>query len=536
VRVLTDDDLEAVRRHWVGGRAPRPLPGHGGAITALSFSANGNLLLSAGLDGVVVLRQADTDKEIKRFTSGKGAVYGAALAPNGKVVASAGADGRVRLWDAITGRPLHRLAGHGKGALCVAFSPDGKVVASGGGDGLVRVWSVSDGRPVSKLKALAAKVTSVAFAPDGKSLVVAGLSTRSDPFAGGVVFTAPEQVQLWDLKDDRAHKLGVQGSQVAFTPDGSGLIVSGRFTVIGRNPGGPAFIQVGEESICNVTRIAWWDLRWGREVRRAERMGGSAVVSADGALVALCNGFEGHYGVMRLATNVIATGPEPGQAVRLWGSTSGQEVLPRALAEATTVALSPDGRLLAWGNEKGGITLWDLAPRDALARYRGRPGPKDLETLWGELGGAPAEAFQATWTLAAARPTGWLAKRVKPVPLTDAKRMKKLIEDLDSDEFEVRDAAARELEKLGTAALPALRRAREAKLSLEAVRRIDALLKAAAGMALPPEEWRRLRVVRVLERIGSPEAVRLLEALAGGEPAALPTREARAALVRLKKR
>ena len=125
-----------------------------------------------------------------------------------------------------------------------------------------------------------------------------------------VVFTAPEQVQLWDLKSDKAHKLGVQGSQVAFTPDGSGLIVSGRFTVIGRNPGGPAFIQVGEESIFNVTRITWWDLSRGREVRRVERMGGSAVVSADGALVASCNGFEVHYGVTRWASNVIATGPE----------------------------------------------------------------------------------------------------------------------------------------------------------------------------------------------------------------------------------
>jgi WD40 repeat protein len=533
VRVRTDAELEAARRPRVGSREPRPLQGHADAVTALLFSADGKLLLSAGLDGAMVLRRADTDKERMRFKDNKG-VFGAALSPDGKLLASAGADGRVRLWSTSNGRPVRQLPGHAKAAFCVAFSPDGKVLASGGGDGLVRLWAVRDGRPVSTFKALPAKVTSLAFAPDGKSLAVAGLSTQSDNFAGGVTFTAPDHAQFWDLEAGKGRKLAVRGSQVAFTPDGFELVVSGRLTLIGRNPGGPAFIQVDEEAIYNATRITWWDLRRDRELRLVERKGGAAVVSADGELAASCNGFEGHYGVMRWGTNVIGAGPEPGQAVCLWDNRSGQELLVGARKEATAVALSPDGRLLAWGDEKGGVTLWDLTPQDALAGYRGGPGPKDLEALWEDLGAEPGKAFQAAWTLAAARPTAWLAKRVRPVPPADRKRAPKLIADLESDRFAVREAATRELEKLGAAAEPALLRAKEGKMSLEAVRRIEGLLNRLARRALPPEELRRLRVVRVLERIGSPEAVRTLEALARGEPAAAATREARAALARLK--
>jgi hypothetical protein len=57
---------------------------------------------------------------------------------------------------------------------------------------------------------------------------------------------------------------------------------------------------------------------------------------------------------------------------------------------------------------------------------------------------------------------------------------------------------------------------------------------AAAVPKRPPASWiRAARAVAVLEHIGSPEACEVLRAIAGGEPDALPTGEARAALERL---
>ncbi len=66
----------------------------------------------------------------------------------------------------------------------------------------------------------------------------------------------------------------------------------------------------------------------------------------------------------------------------------------------------------------------------------------------------------------------------------DAAAVARSIADLDSDSFVVRDGAHRELEKLGYAAAPALRAARNAGLSAEARRRVDQLLSRLSGIDL----------------------------------------------------
>jgi hypothetical protein len=51
------------------------------------------------------------------------------------------------------------------------------------------------------------------------------------------------------------------------------------------------------------------------------------------------------------------------------------------------------------------------------------------------------------------------AKHVKPAPAAEAQRIAALIADLDSEQLKVRDWAAKELEKLGEVAAPALPKA-----------------------------------------------------------------------------
>ena len=121
-----------------------------------------------------------------------------------------------------------------------------------------------------------------------------------------------------------------------------------------------------------------------------------------------------------------------------------------------------------------------------------------------------------------------------PVERAKPERIQQLITDLNSTKYAAREAATRELARLGVEAEPALRRALRDNLSVEAKRRVEALLEGPAPRSVPAGELlRRLRAIHVLEQIGSPEAARILQELAGGAPSARETLDARTADERL---
>src|SRR5262249_25734834 len=110
-----------------------------------------------------------------------------------------------------------------------------------------------------------------------------------------------------------------------------------------------------------------------------------------------------------------------------------------------------------------------------------------------------------------------------------------LIQELDSKTFTARQKAVDELEKLGALAEHFLRTAQTEKPSLEVGRRLEQILDRLRGPVTAPERLRELRAVEALELIGSAEAQKVLEKLAGGAAEAALTQDARAALDRLKK-
>jgi hypothetical protein len=114
--------------------------------------------------------------------------------------------------------------------------------------------------------------------------------------------------------------------------------------------------------------------------------------------------------------------------------------------------------------------------------------------------------------------------------------MKTLIADLDSGRPAARRKAKEALSLLGESALPALQKASAGKLSLEARRQVEEVLKGCNRPASSPQRIRQWRALEVLERVGSHEAQQLLRELAGGAPAAHWTREAQGCLQRLEKK
>jgi hypothetical protein len=96
----------------------------------------------------------------------------------------------------------------------------------------------------------------------------------------------------------------------------------------------------------------------------------------------------------------------------------------------------------------------------------------------------------------------------------------------------VREKAGKELEKLGYLVEPALRKCLSGEPSPEVRRQVELLLERLQGMT-DPQLLRGLRVVEVLEGIGTDEARRLLEQVAKEAPSRRLTHEAKVALKRM---
>ncbi len=237
---------------------------------------------------------------------------------------------------------------------------------------------------------------------------------------------------------------------------------------------------------------------------------------------------------------LLATGDEKENIVHVWNVFTGKE-LARFRGHSglvTCLAFSPDGKRLASASFDTTILLWDVSKLDrSLPEWR--PAPKELEALAEKLQGqdGPA-AFQAVGRLAAAgdAAVALLRPRLRPVATPDEKRIARLLTELDDDAFAVREAAARELGALGRLAEPHLRKALAGGGSAEFRRQLETLLAACDGRPATPQEVKELRAVWVLEEVGTAAARECLAELAKGAPGARLTQEAKRALERLQRR
>jgi hypothetical protein len=246
----------------------------------------------------------------------------------------------------------------------------------------------------------------------------------------------------------------------------------------------------------------------------------------------------------------LLSGGDDGTA-QLWSVADGKLLATAAghRAGVRAVAFAPDGLRIATGSADTTVLVWDVA---ALRRAGSPPAPAltaaELEDLWVALAAQPPSGVgdRALRRLVAfpASSVPFLKRRLAEAP---GPRVKRLLADLDSRRFAVRREAARELAEMGCAILPALRKALSSRPSLEMRRRLEELLGALP--ASPGErfqdtpEGRRLRrTVAVLVRVGTPEALAVLQELTAdpvmrrvleeGHGTSLLLREAKAALER----
>ena len=250
---------------------------------------------------------------------------------------------------------------------------------------------------------------------------------------------------------------------------------------------------------------------------------------------------------MDLAANnrwlAVAKGlSDEGGAVSILDLYTGRELntFKGHLGPVNEISFSHNVELLATAGADTSTVVWDLAAMARQPAPLAKPLTEDeLSKNWTLLSGQDAAAaFEALARLIddPARSVPFAKKQLaKAQPFAD-EAIEKLIANLDSDDFNLREEASKNLAKLGWAAEPAMQKTLAKTSSAEVKARLQRLLAELPEEKFDPITVFAARVTELLERIGTSEAQALLTELAKGPPRARLTQEAGDSVKRLEKK
>ncbi|THW16558.1 WD40 repeat-like protein [Aureobasidium pullulans] len=186
--------------------------GHSDTVNAIVFLSNGELLASASSDHTVRLWNTATGLTLSIFEGHEDSVEALAVSQDGKLVASGTRHGEIRLWDVVTKKLRCVFKGHSSSLRAIAFMHDYTIIASADKAGDINFWEASTGALKNKLNTRERAYIS-AFSPDGKLFAVA---------------TGGGRLKLYDTVTGSVHSVYIEGKSLAFefSPD-SRVLASG---------------------------------------------------------------------------------------------------------------------------------------------------------------------------------------------------------------------------------------------------------------------------------------------------------------------
>jgi WD40 repeat protein len=384
-------------------------------LRAAAFSPDGKTVVTGSGNGTLRFWDSRDGRPLGPPRIGlRSSVTTLAYSPDGKIVAVGDEKGQVTFWDATRRTRRNEAVRAARSIILIVFSPDSRELAVIGSDGpswqpgadRVRVLQMHDLRQPPQLLGEAEDLTlqDAAFTADGAALVT------TDSYYDARVWTvrgptrrlrAHTAYDVTNARDGRVLLLAKRrgGAQLvdAFSgkPGGPTLPVHGDDRVDAA-PGGRVFIS---GSMSQARPATLWKIR-GRRVAReplTKPQVGYAlpIFSPDGTMFALFG--QGGDQTLELfearRENPFATVLRPGRpfveapsavavaprvaaavadstALTFWNGRRGGGMTRTLKSTPESLALSPDGSLLAAGGLSGDVTFWDTK------RHRKVPSPR----------------------------------------------------------------------------------------------------------------------------------------------------------------
>jgi WD40 repeat protein len=363
--------------------------GHAENVRSLAVSPKNDSIASGDKSGEIRLWDGETGALLKVLANQGGSAASLSFSPDGQLLLSACGEGcsknLQRIYDLMSGHELIAYAGHTDSVIASAFSADGSVAATGDGNGEIHVWDPRTGETKAVLTGSGEQIWAVGFSADGRAIawgsqndyrdsnnrgpleMALRLPSAGEALTGPIATTSQDgwvRAKTSSVNDSgtwhlTTHSEGRYGNEtISLEKDGNSLWTFD-------SKGQALWLSIHREPADGYRHLSFTFTPDGETVVSGGR---------NGRLLAYS---------LNLARRGAKTGEFEGHEDDIWA-----------------VAASPDRRFLLSGSSDQTVRLWNLQTRELIVTlFRGRDGEWAMWTPQGYYAGSPGADRMIGWQI-----------------------------------------------------------------------------------------------------------------------------------------